>query len=233
MNIHHLFRCVAISLLITACSGTVSEPSIPSNKGRVVRDFLFLRSPGSYYTLEYSTTNIAANGEYTVTRGSSYRYTVLDTAFVRSTDGRRCVAVRRETITKGNVMHTDTSYQFADTSQLIVYERMSDTIGRRRLAGPLRAGTAFLYRDNLGGIESNIYHIVSLDSVVNGTMPAIHVRMATSTPEPRGTTLFQDEQFFSPSIGVILQRQTRRFIPADGSPPTTTILEFYPVQRSW
>lgn len=233
MNVLHLIRCLAIGLLVTACSSTVSEPSIPSNKNRAVRDFLFLRSPGSYYTLEYSTTNIAASGEYTVTRGSSYRYTVLDTAFVRSTDGRRCIAVQRETITNRNVFHTDTTYQFADSSQLIVYERMSDTVGRRRLAGPLRAGTTFLYRDNLGSIESNIYHIVSLDSVVNGTMSAIHVRMATSTPDSRGNTLFQDEQFFSPSIGVILQRQTRRFIPADGSPPTTTILEFYPVQRSW
>lgn len=233
MNILRMIPFVAVSLLIAACSDTVSEPGLPSNRNRAVRDFLFLRSPGSSYTLEYSTTTIAPNGEYTVTRGSSYRYTVLDTAFVRSTDGRRCVAVQRETIIKGNVLNTDTAYQFADTSQLVVYERMSDVIGRRRLAGPLRSGTTFLYRDNLGSVESNIYHIVSLDSVVNGTMPAIHVRMATSTPEERGLVLFQDEQFLSPSIGVILQRQTRRFMPNDGSPPTTTIIEFYPVQRSW
>lgn len=235
-----VISALVICLVAAACSSTSTDPgpNPPSGKTWKVRDFLFLRQPGSSYTLQYRTINIAANGERTTTSGSAYRYTVMDTALVRSTDGRRCVMVRRETMTStdGAVLQTDTTYQYADASQLVVYERMSDTVGRRRLAEPLRAGTTFLYRDYLGSVESNIYHIISLDSTVNtvtGDLPAVHVRMSTSTSDSTGRTVFQDEQLFSPSIGVIVQRQTRRFTPADGGASTTTILEFYLVQRSW
>lgn len=227
-------------LVAASCSSSSTNPvpDSPSDRNWNVRSFLFLRQPGSSYTLQYRTVNITATGEQTTTMGSAYRYTVLDTAFVRSTDGRRCVMVLRETMTStgGSVLQTDTTYQFADASQLVVYERMSDTAGRRRLAEPLRTGTTFLYRDYLGSVESNIYHIISLDSTVStvtGNLPAVHVRMSTSTSDSTGRTVFQDEQLFSPSIGVIVQRQTRRFTPADGGASTTTVLEFYLVQRSW
>lgn len=224
-------------MLASACSNDAApDPSGPSTPlVRTVADYTFRKMVGSSVTLSYRTLNIDSPGDTVTTPGSTYRYTIVDTDFVRP-DGKRCIAVRRETMDDGVVRLTDTTFQWTDGRELITFERLLDSIGRRRLTEPLKIGTTFLLRSNLGNIESNRYSIVGVDVPVVtalGTMKAIHVRMSTSTTDATGTATFTDEQWLVPQMHIVLQRQGRVFRPADGSTPTESIFEFNLVSRSW
>lgn len=170
-----------------------------------------------------------------MTVGSDYRYTVVDTAFLLR-DSLRCIAVKRETITNGDVRLTDTAYQWVGPQDLIMYERLTDTNGRRRLAKPLSPGTRFILRDNLGQVENNIYVIQTMKADVvttSGTLRSCaHVRMASSTDAPEGTTSFSDEVWLAPNLGVVKQVQTRTFTATGSALFSTTILEFILIARN-
>jgi hypothetical protein len=64
-------------------------------------------------------------------------------------------------------------------------------------------------------------------------MQAVHVRMASQTPDPVGTRQFMDEQWLVPGMHIVLQRQTNRYVLNDGSPTSTSISEFIITERSW
>lgn len=198
-------------------------------------DYALEKRIGCSVTLRFTTRDISSSGDTVVTVGSDYRYTVVDTAFLLR-DSLRCIAVKRETITNGVVRLTDTTYQWVGPRDLIMYERLTDTIGRRRLATPLSPGTRFILRENLGMVESNTYVIQTLKAEVvttTGTLRSCaHVRMASSTDAPEGRTTFSDEVWLSPKLGVVKQVQTRTFTAMGTSLVSTTILEFILIARS-
>lgn len=234
----HRSVSLLVSLAVLAGCSTVSTPDPVGptpTVTRYVRDFTFRKIVGSSVTLDYRTLNIKADGDTTVTPGSTYRYTIVDTAFVRP-DGKRCIAVQRETMDDGVVRLTDTTFQWTDDRELITFERLLDSIGRRRLVEPVRVGTTFLLRSNLGSVETNRYSIVGVDvpvQTVLGKMSAVHVRMSSSTTDAVGTSTFTDEQWLVPDMHIVLQRQRRVFRPTDGSTPTESIFEFTLTTRSW
>ncbi|MBK7032930.1 MAG: hypothetical protein KA339_10495 [Candidatus Kapabacteria bacterium] len=198
-------------------------------------DYTLEKRLGCSVTLRFTTRDISSSGDTVVTVGSDYRYTVVDTAFLLR-DSLRCIAVKRETITNGEVRLTDTTYQWVGPRDLIMYERLADTIGRRRLAEPLSPGTRLILRENLGSVESNTYVIQTMKADVvttTGTLRSCaHVRMASSTDAPEGTTSFSDEVWLAPNLGVVKQLQTRTFKATDSTSAPTTILEFILIARS-
>ncbi|MBU3741119.1 MAG: hypothetical protein FGM24_02420 [Candidatus Kapabacteria bacterium] len=236
---NHVLRCSLI--LMALLTGSCAKNSIADPTGdtptvvRKVTDYTFRKVVGSQMTLQFRTISFSDGGDTTTVVGSAYRYTVVDTGFMR-TDGRRCLAIQRETITDGDVRFVDTTHQYTDGSQLITFERMTDTVDRRRLVEPVRVGTWFLYRDTFGNVESNRYSIVGVDVPIKtplGTYQAVHVRMATQTPDSTGTRTFLDEQWLVPGMHIVLQRQTSQFVPINGGATSTSISEFFVVERSW
>jgi hypothetical protein len=226
---------LAASLLGCAGDATPNPTGVTPTTVRRVTDYTFRRVIGSSVTLQFRTLSFTEGSDTSVVQGSSYRYTVVDTAFVR-TDGRRCLAIQRETIDNGVVRFTDTTHQFADSLELITFERMSDSVGRRRLQSPVRPGTSFWYRSTFGNVESNRYAIVGVDVPVQtslGELSATHVRMFSTSLIDNGTRSFSDEQWLVPGMHIVLQRQTNRFDPSDGSAATTSVSEFVIVERNW
>lgn len=238
----HVRTLIAAMLAVVAamawgCAGeSIPDPTgVTPTTVRRVTDFTFRRVVGSAVTLQFRTLSFTEGGDTSVVLGSTYRYTVVDTAFVR-TDGRRCLAIQRETIDNGVVRFTDTTHQFADNTELITFERMTDSVGRRRLSEPVRPGTTFWYRNTFGNAESNRYAIVGVDVPVQtalGRMLATHVRMFSQTVDDAGVRTFSDEQWLVPEVHIVLQRQVSTYIRNDGSPTATSISEFFLVERSW
>jgi hypothetical protein len=237
MTVSNVIAALCIVMLAASCAkdGIADPTGEPPKVIRKITDYTFRRVPGSSMTLQFRTLSFLEGGDTSIVTGSSYRYTVVDTAFMR-TDGKRCIAIQRETITDGEIRFTDTTHQYTDGSELVNFERMTDSIGRRRLAEPLRVGSWFLYRNPFGNVESNRYVIVGVDVPVEtplGIMQAVHVRMASQTPDPVGTRQFMDEQWLVPGMHIVLQRQTNRYVLNDGSPTSTSISEFIITERSW
>lgn len=235
----HFLCCslVLAAMLVGSCAknGIADPTGETPTVVRKVADYTFRKVIGTQMTLQFRTISFSDTGDTTIVLGSKYRYTVVDTALLR-TDGKRCLAIQRETITDGEVRFTDTTQQFTDGAQLITFERMTDTVGRRRLVEPVRVGTWFLYRDTFGNAESNRYSIVGVDVPVTtplGTYQAVHVRMASQTPDPVGTRKFTDEQWLVPGMHIVLQRQTNQYVLANGGATTTSISEFVMVERNW
>lgn len=198
-------------------------------------DFVLEKRIGCSVTLRFTSRDISVSGDTTTIVGSDYRYTVVDTSFILR-DSLSCIAVKRETITNGIVRLTDTAYQWIGQTELIMFERLTDTIGRRRLALPLSPGTRFILRDNLGNVENNTYVIQSMRAEVVTNVATLrscaHVRMTSSTSAAEGTTTFWDEVWLAPKHGIVRQTQTRRFTATGSAVSASTILEFILIARS-
>ncbi len=224
------------ALLAVSCTSDSPLP-VPPGKGAFVPTLSAYRlgpRVGASTTLRFTTTDISEDEE-TTTIGSDYRFTVVDTAF-RMPSGKVCYAVKRETITNGDVRLTDTTYHWVGERDLITYERLTDTIGRRRLATPLLPGTRFILRDNLGDVESNTYVLRTLaDTVrtpVTSFLNCAHVRMLSTTADNVSTTQFADEVWLAPGFGIVRQVQTRIVTSKSTGKASATILEFLLIARS-
>lgn len=227
---------IVVSACLYSCADTSTVPD-PKGTGTVytMSDYTIRPTVGSSITLGFTTINITEAGDTSRIVGSEYRYTVINPSFPYPV-GKTSIAVQRETLTNGLVRLTDTVYHMVDNQQFMVYERLSDTIGRRRLKAPLEVGTVFFLRDVLGSVESNKYTIMDLASNVVTPIrtfsSCIHVRMSTSTAYENGTRYFSDEQWLAPSHSIVRQLQTTRDQPDVGN-PSITYLEFILVARSW
>jgi hypothetical protein len=200
-----------------------------------LRDYTLERRVGCSLTLRFITRNIGVDGDTGEIVGSDYRYTVVDTAFdLRGS--RSCLAVQRETITNGETRLTDTTFVCVSPSEVINFERLTDTIGRRRLVSPVEVGITFVLRDNLGAVENNTYRIQDVSADVTtrvGTLSrCVYVKMASSVISDEGTTFFTDEVWLAPRLGIVKQWQTRWLVNPDGKRSATTILEFIAISHS-
>jgi len=229
-------RAIIVGLLAAACASESPLPTPPGGEETYTMDDYTLRPRvGTSTTLRYISRDISAEGDTVTTTLFDYRFTVVDTAFVLRAD-TVCLAVRREKITDGVVSSVDTSYYWAGPRDLMTFERLTDMVGRRRLALPLQPGTRFLLRDNLGPVENNTYVIVTMRDTVPTAVTSFtncaHVRMRAATIDSAGETVFADEVWLAPYHGVVRQVQTRTYTPTGSDRLITTILEFILVDRS-
>lgn len=228
---------VLTALALGACASTpvLPDPTGPTADVRRIPDYLLAPRVGTSTTLRYTTRDISVNNDTTTVVYADYRYTVVDTAFLFSAD-KRARAVQRETI-KGDVITIDTTYHWASNDELITYERLSDNIGRRRLAAPLAPGTTFLLRTPAGNDPANTYRIMScVDTVATPvrTFPAcVHVRMESSTETSGDVTVFSDEVWLAPGVGIVRQVQTRTTTDRTTQQRVVSLLEFSLVALSF
>jgi hypothetical protein len=136
--------------------------------------------------------------------------------------------VQRET-TQGGVTIVDTTYHWADASELITFERATDTVGRRRLAAPLAPGTTFPRRTREGTEPTNIYTIVTcVDTVATPVrlfVSCVRIRMQATTSTETQQTQITDELWLAPGFGIVRQRQTRVVTTIATNQRATSILE--------
>lgn len=222
--------CVSLSIILTGCSSTpvLPDPTGTPTNVRRISDYLLAPLVGMSTTLRYTTRDISVNDDTTTVVYADYRYTVVDTAFAFTLD-KRARAVQRETI-KGDGVTVDTTYHWANTDELITYERLSDAIGRRRLAAPLAPGTTFLLRTSAGNEPANTYRIMScVDTVITPVRTftsCVHVRMQSSTETSGDVTVFSDDVWLSPGVGIVRQLQTRITTDRTTQQRVVSLLEF-------
>jgi len=217
------------ALLLGACAGTpvLPDPSGPSVTTYRIPDYLLAARIGTSTTLVYTTTDITPSGDTSITPYATYRFTVIDTA-VSIAPQKKALAVQRET-TQGGVTIVDTTYHWADASELITFERATDTVGRRRLAAPLAPGTTFPRRTREGTEPTNIYTIVTcVDTVatpVRVFVSCVLIRMQATTSTETQRTQTTDELWLAPGFGIVRQRQTRVVTTTATNQRATSILE--------
>lgn len=220
---------IVTALLLGACAGTpeLQDPTGPSITAYRIPDYLLAARIGVSTTLVYSTTDITSSGDTSVTPYATYRFTVIDTA-VSIAPQKKAIAVQRET-TQGGVTIVDTTYHWADATELITFERLIDTVGRRRLAAPLAPGTTFPRRTREGTEPSNMYTIVTcVDTVatpVRVFTSCVQIRMQTTVDTESQRTLLTDELWLAPGFGIVRQRQTRVVTTVSTLERATSILE--------
>lgn len=218
-----------MALLLGGCAATPVLPDPTGSGGRTYRipDYLLAARIGVSTTLVYSTTDITSSGDTLVTPDATYRFTVIDTA-VSIAPQKKAIAVQRET-TQGGVTIVDTTFHWADATELITFERLIDTVGRRRLAAPLAPGTTFPRRTREGTEPSNMYTIVTcVDTVVTPVRvftSCVQIRMQTTVDTESQRTLVTDELWLAPGFGIVRQRQTRVVTTVSTLERATSILE--------
>lgn len=220
----------ATALLLGACAGTpvLPDPTGTPTNVRRIPDYLLAPRVGTSTTLRYITRDVNVNGDTSTVVYADYRYTVVDTAFPFATD-KVARAVQRETM-KDAATTIDTTYHWANNDELITYERLTDNIGRRRLAAPLAPGTTFLLRTPAGNDPANTYRIMScVDTVVTAARTftsCVHVRMESSTETSGDVTVFSDDVWLAPGVGIIRQLQTRTTTDRTTLQRVVSLLEF-------
>lgn len=218
------------ALLLGACASTpvLPDPTGTPSDVRRIPDYLLAPRIGTSTTLRYTTRDVSVTNDTTTVVYADYRYTVVDTAFAFTSD-KRARAVQRETI-RGGVVTTDTTYHWANNDELITYERLSDAIGRRRLAAPLAPGTTFLLRTPAGKEPANTYRIMScVDTVITPLRmftSCVHVRMQSSTETSTDVTVFSDDVWLAPDLGIVRQLQTRITTDRMTQQRVVSLLEF-------
>lgn len=217
------------ALLLGACASTpvLPDPSGPSVTTYSIPDYLLTARVGLSTTLVYTTTDITPSGDTSTAPYATYRFTVIDTA-VAITPTRNAIAVQRET-TQGGVTIIDTTYHWADASELITFERATDTVGRRRLASPLAPGTTFPRRTREGTESTNMYTIVTCVDTVSTParvfVSCVLIRMQATTSTETQRTQITDELWLAPGFGIVRQRQTRVVTTTATNQRATSILE--------
>lgn len=211
--VHSAIIACFIALLLGGCAGTpvLPDPTGKPNATLKIPDYLLAARIGVSTTLVYTTVDVSESGDTTTLPFATYRFTVIDTA-AAIFSGRSARAVQRET-TQGGVTIIDTTYHWADASELITFERLADTVGRRRLAAPLVPGTIFPRRTREGTEPSNMYRIVTcVDTVVTPVrtfVSCVHIRMQTTSATETQRTQITDDLWLAPGSGIIRQRQER------------------------
>jgi hypothetical protein len=198
----------------------------PASELRIA-DYLFAPRVGRSTTLIFRTVEISDSGDTAIIPFATYRFTVIDTA-ASIFSNRSARAVRRET-TQGGVTIIDTTYHWADNTELITFERLTDTVGRRRLSAPLAPGTTFLRRSREGTELSNVYRIITcvdtIRSPVRTFVSCVLIRMQTTSDTETQLTQTTDELWLAPGFGIVQQRQTRVVTTLATQQRFTSILE--------